>query len=60
MTSEEEAESRTYHLKGGGIFHGGSEESGGAIYCEGRMELKGTKFILHRIGRQRQRDLHFG
>ncbi|MEE0872641.1 MAG: hypothetical protein UIH27_04105 [Ruminococcus sp.] len=43
MTSEEEAESRTYHLKGGGIFHGGSEESGGAIKVEkgGTLSMNG-------------------
>ena len=29
MTSEEEAESRTYPLKGGGIYHGGTKENGG-------------------------------
>ena len=74
MTSEEEAESRTYPLKGGGIYHGGCEESGGfakvekggtlsmdggtvtdchssdgnggAIYCEGNLNLKDTEFIF--------------
>ena len=74
MTSEEEAESRTYPLKGGGIYHGGCEESGGfakvekggtlsmdggtvtdchssdgnggAIYCEGSLNLKDTEFIF--------------
>lgn len=74
MTGEEEAESRTYPLKGGGIWHGGSEESGGAIKvekggtlsmnggtitdchssegsggaicCEGDLDLKDTKFIF--------------
>lgn len=74
MTSEEEADARTYPLKGGGIYHGGSEESGGAIkvekggtlsmdggtvtdchssdgnggaiYCEGNLNLKDTEFIF--------------
>ena len=74
MKSEEEAESRTYPLKGGGIYHGGTKEnggivniekggtlsvegctftechsgegSGGAIYCEGDLDLKDTKFIF--------------
>ena len=72
MTSEEEADARTYPLKGGGIYHGGSEESGGAvkvdaggelsvngctftdchssdsggaIYCEGKITLDRTRFI---------------
>ena len=68
----EDIEDRSYRLKGGGIYHGGSEENGGvirvesggelniegctftdchsadnggAIYCEGKLNLKGTKFI---------------
>ena len=68
----EDIEDRTYRLKGGGVYHGGSEENGGvirvesggelniegctftdchsaenggAIYCEGKLSLKGTKFI---------------
>lgn len=68
----EDIEDRSYRLKGGGVYHGGSEESGGvirvesggelniegctftdchsaenggAIYCEGKLSLKGTKFI---------------
>ena len=74
MTSMDEADARTYPLKGGGIYHGGTEEnggiakiekggtlsmnggtltdchsgdgSGGAIYCEGNLNLKDTKFIF--------------
>ncbi len=74
MTSMDEADARTYPLKGGGIYHGGCEESGGfakvekggtlsmnggtvtdchskegnggAIYCEGNLDLKDTKFIF--------------
>jgi hypothetical protein len=43
MTSEEEAESRTYPLKGGGIYHGGSEESGGFAKVEkgGTLSMDG-------------------
>lgn len=74
MTSMDEAEARTYPLKGGGIYHGGSKESGGfakvekggtlsmnggtvtdchskegnggAICCEGKLDLKDTEFIF--------------
>ncbi len=74
MTSMDEADARTYPLKGGGIYHGGTEEnggiakiekggtlsmnggtltdchsgdgSGGAIYCEGNLNLKDTEFIF--------------
>ena len=73
MSSENDTDDRTYHLTGGGIFHGGSEksggavivekggtlnvegctftdihssENGGAIYCEGTLRLKGTRFIF--------------
>ena len=73
MRSENDTDDRSYHLTGGGIFHGGSEksggavivekggtlnvegctftdihssENGGAIYCEGKLSLKGTKFIF--------------
>ena len=74
MTSMDDAESRAYRLKGGGIYHGGTKEnggiakiekggtlsmnggtltdchsgdgSGGAIYCEGNLNLKDTKFIF--------------
>ena len=46
MTSEEEAESRTYPLKGGGIYHGGSEESGGAVKVDegGKLNVEGCTF----------------
>jgi len=73
MRSEKDTDDRSYHLTGGGIFHGGSEksggavivekggtlnvegctftdihssENGGAIYCEGKLSLKGTNFIF--------------
>ena len=73
LNSEDDLDDRTYHLTGGGIFHGGSEssggavtvdkggtlsvkgctftdihsaENGGAIYCEGKLSLSGTKFIF--------------
>ena len=43
MTSEEEAESRTYRLKGGGIYHGGTKENGGIAKIEkgGTLSMNG-------------------
>ena len=33
-TGDEDADKRSYRLKGGGIYHGGSQESGGAVKIE--------------------------
>ena len=46
MKSEEEAESRTYPLKGGGIYHGGTKENGGIVNIEkgGSLSVEGCTF----------------
>ena len=46
MTGEEDAASRSYLLKGGGIWHGGSEENGGAVKVEkgGTLSVNGCTF----------------
>ena len=46
MTSENDTEDRIFRLTGGGIFHGGSEESGGAVIVEngGELNVEGCTF----------------
>ena len=46
MKSEDDAESRTYRLKGGGIYHGGTKENGGIVNIEkgGTLSVEGCTF----------------
>lgn len=46
MTSENDTENRSFKLKGGGIYHGGSEGNGGVINVEkgGALNVTGCTF----------------
>lgn len=46
MSSEDDTENRSFKLKGGGIYHGGSEGNGGAVNIEkgGTLNVTGCTF----------------
>ena len=46
LNGADDVEARTYHLKGGGVYHGGSEGSGGAVKVEkgGVLSVEGCTF----------------
>lgn len=46
LNGADDVQARTYHLKGGGVYHGGNEGSGGAVKVEkgGVLSVEGCTF----------------